>query len=122
MLFRSDGRLTLTEIFNTTLNAQIAVLSACNTNSGEVTGEGVLGLARAFLKAGVPAVVASLWQVPDQSTQLLMEAFYQELLKGETYADALRTAQLKGRAQSPTPRDGAAFMVIGDGDRTLEQP
>ncbi|MGD1849475.1 MAG: CHAT domain-containing protein [Cyanophyceae cyanobacterium] len=117
-----DGRLTLTEIFNTTLNAQIAVLSACNTNSGEVTGEGVLGLARAFLKAGVPAVVASLWQVPDQSTQLLMEAFYQELLKGETYADALRTAQLKVRAQSPNPRDWAAFMVIGDGDRTLEQP
>ncbi|MGD1936205.1 MAG: CHAT domain-containing protein [Cyanophyceae cyanobacterium] len=117
-----DGKLTLTEIFNSTLNAQLAVLSACNTNSGEVTGEGVLGLARAFLKAGIPAVVASLWQVPDQSTQILMEAFYQELLAGETYANALRTAQLKVRAQSPNPRDWAAFMVIGDGDRTLIQP
>ncbi|MEM9770312.1 MAG: CHAT domain-containing protein [Cyanobacteria bacterium P01_D01_bin.73] len=117
-----DGKLTLTEIFNTTLNAQLAVLSACNTNSGEVTGEGVLGLARAFLKAGVPAVVASLWQVPDKSTQVLMEAFYEELLAGETYANALRTAQLKVRAQSPNPRDWAAFMVIGDGDRTLVQP
>ena len=117
-----DGKLTLTEIFNRTLNAQLAVLSACNTNTGEVTGEGVLGLARAFLKAGVPAVVASLWQVPDQQTQILMEAFYEELLAGETYANALRAAQLKVRSQSPNPRDWAAFMVIGDGDRTLKLP
>ncbi|MEM9245195.1 MAG: CHAT domain-containing protein, partial [Cyanobacteria bacterium P01_F01_bin.153] len=116
-----DGKLTLTEIFNSKLNAQLAVLSACNTVSGEVTGEGVLGLARAFLKAGVPTVVASLWQVPDKQTQLLMEAFYRELLAGETYADALRIAQLEVRSQFTNPRNWAAFMVIGDGDRTLIQ-
>ncbi|MEM6502114.1 MAG: tetratricopeptide repeat protein [Cyanobacteria bacterium P01_C01_bin.89] len=114
-----DGKLTLAEIFNSNLNAQLAVLSACNTVSGEVTGEGVLGLARAFLKAGVPTVIASLWQVPDEQTRILMEAFYQELLAGRTYAEALRTAQLKVRAQSTNPRNWAAFMVIGDGDRTL---
>ncbi|MEM9772035.1 MAG: CHAT domain-containing protein [Cyanobacteria bacterium P01_D01_bin.73] len=117
-----DGKLTLTEIFNSNLNAQLAVLSACNTVSGEVTGEGVLGLARAFLKAGAPAVVASLWQVPDEQTRLLMEAFYRELLAGETYADALRIAQLEVRSQFTNPRNWAAFMVIGDGDRTLELP
>ncbi len=117
----NNHKLTLTDIFNSNLNAQLAVLSACNTNSGEATGEGVLGLARAFLKAGVPTVVASLWQVPDDKTQILMEAFYQELLAGKTYADALRLAQLKVRAQSPLPRDWAAFVVIGDGDRTLIQ-
>ncbi|MGD1937411.1 MAG: CHAT domain-containing protein [Cyanophyceae cyanobacterium] len=118
----SNHKLTLTEIFNSNLNAQLAVLSACNTSSGAATGEGVLGLARAFLKAGVPTVVASLWKVPDDKTQILMEAFYQELLAGKTYADALRLAQLKVRAESPLPRDWAAFVVIGDGDRTLELP
>lgn len=118
----NDGKLTLTEIFNSKLRAQLAVLSACNTVSGEVTGEGVLGLARAFIKAGVPAVVASLWQVPDQQTQLLMEAFYRELLRGKTYGEALRLAQLEVRSQFTNPRDWAAFMVIGDGDRTLELP
>ncbi len=117
-----DGKLTLTEIFNSNLKAQLAVLSACNTVSGEVTGEGVLGLARAFLKAGVPTVIASLWQVPDEQTRILMEAFYQELLGGKTYAEALRAAQLKVRSQSTNPRNWAAFMVIGDGDRTLNLP
>ena len=117
-----DGKLTLTEIFNTPLNAQLAVLSACNTNSGEVTGEGVLGLARAFLKSGVPTVIATLWKVPDTETRILMEAFYRELLTGKTYAEALRIGQLEVRAQSPNPRNWAAFVVIGDGDRTLELP
>ncbi|MEM6502116.1 MAG: CHAT domain-containing protein [Cyanobacteria bacterium P01_C01_bin.89] len=117
-----DGKLTLTEIFNTPLNAQLAVLSACNTNSGEVTGEGVLGLARAFLKSGVPTVIATLWKVPDTETHILMEAFYRELLTGKTYAEALRIAQLEVRAQSPNPRNWAAFVVIGEGDRTLELP
>ncbi|MEM9244358.1 MAG: CHAT domain-containing protein [Cyanobacteria bacterium P01_F01_bin.153] len=119
---REDGKLTLTEIFDSNLKAQLAVLSACNTVSGEVTGEGVLGLARAFLKAGVPAVVASLWQVPDEQTQILMEAFYKELLAGKTYAESLRSAQLTVRAQATNPNNWAAFVIIGEGDRTLELP
>ncbi len=114
-----DNKLTISEIFNSNLNAQLAVLSACNTNSGEISGEGVVGLARAFLKAGVPTVVASSWKVPDRETQMLMEAFYDQLLAGKTYAEALRAAQLKVRAQSPNPFAWAAFSVIGEGDRTL---
>ncbi len=117
-----DNKLTLSEVFNTQLNAQLAVLSACNTNSGEISGEGVLGLARAFLKAGVPTVVASSWKVPDRETKILMEEFYAQLLTGKTYAEALRAAQLKIRAQSPNPFKWAAFSVIGEGDRTLELP
>ncbi|MEM9244357.1 MAG: CHAT domain-containing tetratricopeptide repeat protein [Cyanobacteria bacterium P01_F01_bin.153] len=117
-----DNKLTISEIFNSQLNAQLAVLSACNTNSGEVSGEGVLGLARAFLKAGVPTVIASSWKVPDRETQILMDAFYEQLLAGKTYAEALRIAQLKIRADSPNPFAWAAFTVIGEGDRTLELP
>ncbi|MEM9245194.1 MAG: CHAT domain-containing tetratricopeptide repeat protein [Cyanobacteria bacterium P01_F01_bin.153] len=117
-----DNKLTLTEIFNSQLNAQLAVLSACNTNSGEISGEGVVGLARAFLKAGVPTVVASSWKVPDYETQILMEAFYDQLLAGKTYAEALRAAQLTVRANSPNPFTWAAFTLIGEGDRTLELP
>ncbi|MEM1425565.1 MAG: CHAT domain-containing protein [Cyanobacteria bacterium P01_H01_bin.130] len=116
-----DNKLTISEIFNSNLNAQLAVLSACNTNSGEISGEGVVGLARAFLKAGVPTVVASSWKVPDRETQMLMEEFYDQLLAGNTYAEALRAAQLKVRAQSPNPFAWAAFTVIGEGDRTLIQ-
>ncbi|MEM9772036.1 MAG: CHAT domain-containing protein, partial [Cyanobacteria bacterium P01_D01_bin.73] len=117
-----DSKLTIAEIFNSKLSAQLAVLSACDTNSGEVSGEGVLGLARAFLKAGVPTVVASSWKVPDRETQILMEEFYDQLLAGKTYAEALRAAQLKVRADSPNPFNWAAFSVIGEGDRTLELP
>ncbi len=116
-----DNKLTISEIFNSNLNAQLAVLSACNTNSGEISGEGVVGLARAFLKAGVPTVVASSWKVPDRETQILMEEFYDQLLAGKTYAEALRAAQLKVRSQSPNPFAWAAFTVIGEGDRALIQ-
>ncbi|MEM9244906.1 MAG: CHAT domain-containing protein, partial [Cyanobacteria bacterium P01_F01_bin.153] len=117
-----DNRLTISEIFSSNLNAQVAVLSACDTNSGQTSGEGVVSLARAFLKAGVPTVVASSWKVPDQQTRLLMEEFYDQLLAGKTYAEALRAAQLKVRAQFPNPYYWAAFTVIGEGDRTLELP
>ena len=117
----TDNKLTISEIFNSQLNAQLAVLSACNTNSGEISGEGVIGLARAFLKAGIPTVVASSWKVPDRETQVLMEEFYDQLLMGKTYAEALRAAQLKVRTQSPNPFYWAAFSVIGEGDRPLIQ-
>ena len=117
-----DNKLTISEIFSSTLNAQLAVLSACNTNSGQISGEGVIGLARAFLKAGVPTVVASSWKVPDEQTRILMEEFYDQLLAGETYANALRAAQLKVRAQHPNPFYWAAFTVIGEGDHPLKLP
>lgn len=114
-----DGKLTLTEIFDQRLSAQMAVLSACDTGKGRVTGEGVIGLARAFLRAGTPTVVASLWKVPDQQTALLMEEFYRQLLAGRDRAAALRLAQLKVRASYPNPFYWAAFVVIGEGDRPL---
>src|SRR5262249_32120544 len=75
---------------------QLAVLSACDTGLGELTGgEGVQGLARAFHLAGCPDVVASLWQVHDQATAALMARFYHELWQEKKPPiEALRAAQL----------------------------
>lgn len=115
-----DGKLTLSEIFESNLSAQMAVLSACDTGKGQIAGEGVIGLARAFLKAGTPTVVTSLWAVPDAPTARLMEVFYRELLAGRDRADALRRAQLELRQDYPNPYYWAAFVLIGEGDRPLD--
>jgi CHAT domain-containing protein/tetratricopeptide (TPR) repeat protein len=109
-----DGQLTIAEIFDRKLQARLAVLSACDTGRGTVSGEGVIGLARAFLKAGVPTVVASLWKVPDEPTALMMQAFYAERAAGKDAATALRSAMLQVRAQYPGPQNWAAFVAIGD--------
>ncbi|MBD2554563.1 tetratricopeptide repeat protein [Limnothrix sp. FACHB-708] len=109
-----DGRLTIAEIFDRNLQARLAVLSACDTGRGTVSGEGVIGLARAFLKAGVPTVVASLWKVPDEPTALMMQAFYAERAAGSDPAVALRSAMLQVREQYPGPQNWAAFVAIGD--------
>ena len=116
---QNDGKLDLSEVFDSNLSAELAVLSACDTNRGDTAGEGVIGLGRAFLKAGTPTVVASLWKVPDAQTAMLMEAFYEELLAGRDRADALRLAQLKVREQYPNPHYWAAFVLIGEGDRAI---
>jgi CHAT domain-containing protein len=63
-----DGLLKSEEILNLTLDAEVVVLSACNTGQGRMTGDGVIGLARAFVVAWVPSVVVSLWSVADDST------------------------------------------------------
>lgn len=112
----NDGLLTIEEIFNSQLQAELVVMSACDTGRGAVTGEGIIGLARAFLKAGTPSVVATLWKVPDDATAFLMDIFYRELAAGASKAAALRTAQLETRAQPQYahPRHWAAFVLIGE--------
>ena len=90
-----DGYLRLNEIFHLKMNADLVVLSACETALGkEVRGEGMVGLTRAFFYAGARSVVASLWMVNDQSTALLMEDFYGQYLKGEDASTSLRKAKL----------------------------
>ena len=76
------------------LGTELVVLSACDTGRGEVEiGEGVLGLRRAFVLAGVQTLVMSLWKVDDLATAILMEKFYTHLLQGHGRAQALRQAQ-----------------------------
>lgn len=108
-----DGLLRAAEIATLRLNAQLVVLSACNTGRGRITGDGVMGLARSFLVAGVPTVVASLWKVPDEATKTLMVAFYQALPKHRDRASALRQAMLETLETHPNPRDWSAFITIG---------
>ena len=111
-----DGFLTAGEIINMKLKAQLAVLSACDTGRGDITGDGVVGLSRSFIAAGVPSVIVSLWQVNDKSTSELMTEFYQQLLadKKRDKAKALRKAMLETMKKYPEPRFWAAFSLIGE--------
>ncbi|WP_008318755.1 CHAT domain-containing protein [Leptolyngbya sp. PCC 6406] len=109
-----DGWLTAAEIATLDLRADLVVLSACDTGRGRITGDGVVGLTRAFLVAGANTVVVSLWQVPDTATATLMEAFYQDWVATGQKAQALRRAMLATQAQFPDPRNWSAFVLVGD--------
>jgi len=120
-----DGILETQEVFNLRLQAQLVVLSACETALGSKRalqspnhGEGFLGLTRAFLYAGTPSVVVSLWKVEDRSTERLMIQFYQGLHPSSVLdkAEALRRAQLAVMSQRRrrAPFYWAAFSLIGD--------
>lgn len=117
-----DGFLTASEVGRLKLDARLAVLSACNTGSGEfVTGEGVMGMSRAFLAAGSRAVVVSLWPVASKQTERLMVEFYRQLRTGLPAAEALRAAKLaaldqarKARSAETHPFYWAPFVLLGD--------
>jgi CHAT domain-containing protein/tetratricopeptide (TPR) repeat protein len=113
-----DGFLRMHEIYNLRLPVDLVVLSACQTALGrEIRGEGLIGLTRGFMYAGARAVVASLWQVDDESTAELMKRFYRAMLKeGRRPADALRTAQieLSRHPRWAAPFYWAPFVLQGD--------
>ncbi len=113
-----DGLVMLPDIYQMTLNADLVVLSGCQTALGKnIRGEGPIGLARAFMYAGVPRVVASLWQVSDVGTAELMKRFYRGMLVQKlTPAAALRTAQRELAASSrwASPYFWAPFILQGD--------
>ncbi|MEL7313795.1 MAG: CHAT domain-containing protein, partial [Cyanobacteria bacterium J06559_3] len=107
------GFLTAAEIMNLQLQAQLVVLSACNTGQGTITGDGVVGLSRSLLTSGVDTVMVSLWSVPDQQTAFLMTEFYKELKETPNRAIALRKAMLTVRQQYEHPYHWAAFTLFG---------
>jgi CHAT domain-containing protein len=111
-----NGLLTAEEILDMKLNAELVVLSACDTGRGRITGDGVIGLSRSFISAGVPSVLVSLWSVPDAPTASLMTEFYQNLQKNPDKAQALRQAMLTTMKQHPNPKNWAAFTLIGESD------
>lgn len=112
-----DGILEIREIFALELSADLVVLSACDTGLGRVvSGEGVVGMARAFFYAGAPTLVVSLWQVSDRSTERLMTAFYDQLDRGVDKAEALRRARLallEGGGPHAAPFHWAPFVLLG---------
>ena len=108
-----DGRLEVREVFGLNLHARLVVLSACETGLGKLSrGDEVVGLQRAFLYAGTPAVVTTLWKVDDRATYDLIRAFY---LKLETAGpvEALRQAQLETMRTFPHPYQWGAFGFTG---------
>ncbi len=113
-----NGFLRLNEIYNMNLNADLVVLSACQTALGkEVRGEGLIGLTRGFMYAGSPRVVASLWKVDDVATAELMKIFYQKMLKEKMRpAAALRAAKIAMMKQKrwAAPYYWAAFELQGE--------
>jgi len=116
----ADGRLNVHEVYGLDLGqADLVVLSACQTNLGELSaGDDIVGLNRAFLY-GAPTVISSLWSVDDEATGVLMEAFYTNLLSGMGKAEALQSAQLRVRTDPSHPMWShpyywAAFVLSGD--------
>ncbi len=89
-----DGFLTALDVFRMKVPADLAVLSACETGKGRVyRAEGIVGLTRAFMFAGAPRVLVSLWKVDDAATLALMKRFYAGSNAGLPAARALREAQ-----------------------------
>ncbi len=118
----NDCDLTAAELNTMTLNADLAVLSACNTGFGKLSkGEGVMSVARAFNYAGVPSTVMSLWVAPDAETSGIMIDFYKNLKTGMTKDEALRQAKLHyldnvKLEENAAPARWAAFVLSGNTD------
>lgn len=92
----SNNQLFISELYNESLDADMAVLSACDTGSGFYEdGEGVISLSRALNYAGVPSTVMSLWKVDDEATAKIMAYFYEQLKLGKTKDEALKKAKLE---------------------------
>ena len=93
----------------------LIVLSGCQSQKGYQTrGDDLNAISRAFMYAGAPSVIASLWDVDDEATRQLMVAFYTHLRDGMTKAEALQAAQKDVRARFPHPYYWASFVLVGD--------
>jgi CHAT domain-containing protein len=123
---RDDGLLQMRDIYSLRLNADLVTLSACETALGRhVTGEGIIGLTRAFFYAGAHTVVASLWDVDDAAASRLMQRFYENLHSGQPIDFALQRAKLDFiRAGGPTasPFYWASFVATGNARAAIEVP
>ncbi len=114
---KEDGNLTMVEVFDLRLKADLVVLSSCKTALGkEIRGEGMTGLSRAFLSAGAASVLVTLWDVNDRSTAEFVSDFYNNMTKGSSKIAALRESRLKmirsGRYSHPYY--WAPFALIGE--------
>jgi CHAT domain-containing protein len=111
----ADGLLTSAEILKLKLNAELVVLSACDTGRGGITEDGVVGLSRSLITAGVPSVIVSLWSVSDAPTAELMVEFYRNWQQRKMdKAQALRQAMLTTMKTHPNPKNWAAFTLVGE--------
>ncbi|WP_439128336.1 CHAT domain-containing protein [Polaribacter sp.] len=112
-LEKEDDHLYLEELYGLSLNAELAILSACNTGAGLEKNGNLESFQRAFTFAGVPTTVASLWQVPDMATEQIMIFFYQNLKNGQTKSEALRNAKLSYKAKYANSKLSAPYFWAG---------
>jgi CHAT domain-containing protein len=127
----ADGILLAQEIYGWELQADLVVLSACRSGGGRFNGDGIAAFTRAFIYAGTPSLVSSLWDVADEPTNRLLPGFYRAWFAGASKARALRAAQLQllrdlraGRITIGTPAGRVAlpehpvfwagFVLIGE--------
>lgn len=106
----------LSDIYNLRLNADLVVLSACNTGIGSLArGEGMIGFTRAFIHSGAHNLVVSMWRVSDRATSDLMVQFYRDMLNGAGKSEALRNAKLSliERPETAFPSNWASFILMG---------
>jgi CHAT domain-containing protein/tetratricopeptide (TPR) repeat protein len=109
---KEDGILYAAEIYNLNLNADLVVLSSCESGIGKlVRGEGMMALTRGFLYAGASNIIVSLWKVHDRHTKALMIEIYKNILAGKSYSCALREAKLKMLDKGP--KIWSSFVLIG---------
>lgn len=107
------GLLTAREIMNLELQAELVVISVTYPQQGNIWGNGVEGLARAFFSAGVPSVLLAIWYYPHSPNVELLSLFYRYWRESGNQAQALRQAILKIKAEYPHPQDWAAFTLLG---------
>ncbi len=119
-IFLSDDFLSNYDLYNLDLQAELAVLSACNTGTGElIKGEGVMSLARGFINAGCSSTLMSMWSVDDCATSAIMIDFYKNLKKGFSKDEALRQAKINylkdlSNKSKLHPYYWGAFVAFGD--------
>lgn len=114
--FAGDGILYTSETYNLNLNAELVVLSSCESGVGKLfRGEGMIALTRGFLYSGASNIIFSLWKIPDKHTSELMVEFYKQMISGKTYSESLRSAKLKmiGNQLTARPRSWSGFLLIG---------
>lgn len=111
----NDQVMIASELYSMNVNSDLVVLSACKTAVGQVAeGEGVMALPRSFIYAGVPNVIAAMWNVDDRKTTEFITAFYDNLFQHRySYAEALRATKLNCINEGWLPLDWAAFILIG---------
>lgn len=117
-----DGLLHTYELYNMQLNAELVALSACNTGVGTIQkGEGAMSVARGFSYAGCPNIAMTLWPVSDEATQILMENFYANLMRGMPKAEALQKAKLGfldgGSGLICVPYFWSGLILVGTPDK-----
>ncbi len=122
-----DGFLTMADVFDLSLDADLVMLSACDTGVvANPRGEGISGLTRAFLFAGTPAISVTLWQVDDDAAPRITPQVFAAMRSGATAAEALRRAQIAMLASSDVrsrhPFEWAPFVLFGDAGRGKDSP